>query len=528
MATTVYALNEEERRLLQRLFAEHRSRPATSPRPFPIADDDIAPEMHVAIAPAGGIGGRVGTRPGSAICPIYRGVYAADETNVDLMELEVPAKRIYNVSISGIPAGAFLLVARDKWGQWYVSQYFEDADDEQGTGTGTPGPGTPGPPDITSTGTGTSPEEGGPGYGDYPVGCSPVSIEEVDIRCESATVNQGTSSGTDAIAGITYLNLYRRTVLINTNTVTGCLDKIALPWSFVRVIGCCETDCARPDTGTGEADIAENCCTGASLYETPGYRLYGPIVHGCGACSISGSLRQMTPPNGLVWTNSAGGSTCGGRVYLSLTLYCSGTEWRAKGSIRRYLPAGTSTNQDFDIGLTLTGLSTLEGTITGSGCSPDPTLLISYPCYSYDCTDGTCGEVPGPDGTYGTIEECEAGCGEEPGTIDTDCCSNLLPSTLTVTVSSKTGSCSCLPDSFTIAWDGTKWTTTIPGCSSADFNLQCTGMSACGNLRISSTGFVFGGVGPDGGCSCDPLSLVYTGVSLSGACTGSATFTITE
>jgi hypothetical protein len=126
-----------------------------------------------------------------------------------------------------------------------------------------------------------------------------------------------------------------------------------------------------------------------------------------------------------------------------------------------------------------------------------------------------------------TTYNCPTCCG-----VPTTCCGGVgLPATLTVTVNTKTGSCACFPNSFTITWDAAhgQWNTPFVGgtCpSNTDFALFCSG-STCGGMLIGSNHCGFFNTSPSAGCSCSPLNLVFPSQAFTGCCTGNLAFTIT-
>lgn len=546
-----YILSEADVILLREMAQERRRQVAQTLRPHEPNDDPTARTIYIARTPAGGIpalteatGLSTLDKPGWASCDIYRRV--GDGDDAALHQVGTLAKIVYNLSHERIGGNRWVSVARDEYGTWHVTgggpSPFPSSTD---TGTGT-GAIEDFPPVYDDTGTGTNHTlTGGPGGVYYP--CATVPLIETDVFCEPARVSilhaggglgTGTGTDTDNISGVYYLNLYKRTVLLGINAFTGCLERTALAWEYVRTIGCCEPECSAPDTGTGETTIPEDCCANGSLYETVGYTLNGSTSALCGACLLSGNLHQVTPPDGMVWTNSAGGSTCGGRAFLDLTLYCAGTSWRASGKLRTYLPGVEDITHTFDVPLTLFGIQTLIGTITITGCpNNNLSLQITLPCYHYECIDGDCVEAFGeadPDAAdeYATVEECELGCeGDNPGTIATNCCVELIPATLTATFTNKTGQLVCLPDSIELTWDSLNefWVSdgaALDGCAGCGgpqggMTLECIGTD---ELDFSTN--IFAVNTPTSG-SCNPFVLTWTLATSNGGCGGTVTCTVT-
>ena len=146
------------------------------------------------------------------------------------------------------------------------------------------------------------------------------------------------------------------------------------------------------------------------------------------------------------------------------------------------------------------------------------------------CCDSTCAD-PGTGTDAGGVPAASGtGTGAGEGIV-TGCCSNALPTTLTVTVTNKTGSCTCLPNSFTITWDGTGyWVSSAQvGCGgSTTFRMSCAAPSSgCNGFRWSASGTCNIISTAPTGCTCDPLSLVFD-ISSFLCCTGGAKFTVTE
>lgn len=531
-----YVLSEADVALLRELADRERRRPASTLTGRLPEPDPTAPETYIARTPAGGIESlqeAVGTStrdaPGWASCDVYRIVGDGDDAR--LHQVGALAKIVYNLSHERVGGRRWVAVARDKFGRWLVAAPPSPDADVTDTGTGTDI--TPADPPYDDTGTGTGAATGGPGGYYYP--CAPVAVVETDLFCEpgAATVlhtygdlGTGTGTGTDvppAVAAQYYLNLYKRFVLLGVNAATGCIERQALAWQFVRTVACCEPECAAPDTGTGDPTAAPNCCTHGSLYASVGYTLSGPTLAFCAACTVSGTLHQSGDADGLRWTNSSGGSTCGGRALLALTLYCSGTQWRASGKLRRYEPGSYDATQEFDVALSFFSASTLIGTISAeSGCSGSLTLQITSPCYSYDCDNaGNCNEVAGEAGEYATVEDCEANCVAVPDAPGDACCAGGVPTILYGTVTAKTGGWTTLPDSITLVHNGlSSW---IVQEASWTGSLTCTELTClAGNPYFSSAA--------EAGWACEPYQAVFLldQVDCAGLGVGSCTLTITE
>ena len=493
---TAYVLSEADVILLRELAQERRKHITPTLRPRLPESDPTAPETYIARTPAAGIealqeatGVSTLDTPGWASCDIYRIIGEGDDARLHEVGAGL-SKIVYNLSHERIGGRRWTVVSRDKFGRWIIAGPPAPDPDVTDTGTGTDI--TSADPPYDDTGTGTGPQTGGPGGVYYP--CSTISIEETDVFCEPGSVTilhtrgglgTGTGTGTDvppAVASQYYLNLYKRTVLLGINTFTGCLEKQALSWEFVRVVGCCEPECTEPDTGTSEPSYTHDCCEGGNLYATVGYTVTGTTGPLCKSCTLTGDLYQTGP---WEWKNTAGGSTCGGQSLLDLTLYCQGTTWRAAGKLRRYLPGVEDTTQTFDVALTeISAGADLLGTITATGCSGSTfSIQIVNPCY---------------------------GAGGAAGTISTACCpDNLLPERLTATLTAP-GNCAAWAGTYALDWTGGSYqfSGTVSGVPLV-ITLNCMGSDCTGwqlNIECDSGAMYTGNPSV---CSCSPLSLTF-------------------
>lgn len=157
---------------------------------------------------------------------------------------------------------------------------------------------------------------------------------------------------------------------------------------------------------------------------------------------------------------------------------------------------------------------------------PESSSVLSVQCLTdpLDCCDGS----ESGSGAQSGSGSGSGGGGGGGDPVQTDCCANSVPNTLTVTVTNKTGTCTCLPDSFEIVSEGANWTVTLTECGSADFIIECisSGSVSCGDFSIASTLCSSSSI-PDS-CSCDPFELVFNSVSFTGCCNGTAKLTVTE
>lgn len=112
-------------------------------------------------------------------------------------------------------------------------------------------------------------------------------------------------------------------------------------------------------------------------------------------------------------------------------------------------------------------------------------------------------------------------------TIPTAC--GTLPSILNVTVTNKTGDCTCLPDNFMITWDemNSQWIATLDFCSGGltGWTLSCDmGGTSISDFSVNSLSSSH----PDPSSTLSPVNLIFSGNVLGLNCTGTATFTVTE
>lgn len=125
------------------------------------------------------------------------------------------------------------------------------------------------------------------------------------------------------------------------------------------------------------------------------------------------------------------------------------------------------------------------------------------PCYE-DTGTGTSGGTPGGSGC------CDA-------------------SSVTVQVTGQTGTCTCFASSYILARVGSTQSytlaTTICGFP-VNLEFDCDATCGLTRLRILACGAV--DVAADSGCSCDPIMAVFSNVTMSSCCSGTATFTVVE
>lgn len=78
-----------------------------------IDDPHMAPEEYLVLVPGGGIAARSGTTVSSAECTVYQRVGATIESTGRPLT-------VYNFAAAAIPASAYAIVSRDKFGTWWV------------------------------------------------------------------------------------------------------------------------------------------------------------------------------------------------------------------------------------------------------------------------------------------------------------------------------------------------------------------------------------------------------------------------
>lgn len=112
---------DEDVEVLRSLIAREKQRPLNAPyRNNPAPNTDQMPEVHVAkttgLMPALEVHPTGQDEPGSALCTIYRLLEGK------LWSLTIPTAVVYNLGSSAIPDGSWILVQRDRFGDWYVSE----------------------------------------------------------------------------------------------------------------------------------------------------------------------------------------------------------------------------------------------------------------------------------------------------------------------------------------------------------------------------------------------------------------------
>jgi hypothetical protein len=119
--------------------------------------------------------------------------------------------------------------------------------------------------------------------------------------------------------------------------------------------------------------------------------------------------------------------------------------------------------------------------------------------------------------------------------VETDCCSSGgLPSSLSATITSVSGTCGCVAGTYEIVWDGTKWAydALIPGCG-ANKHLSVVLTCSSGQWNLVVRLYVVLGAETtwtwDVAATCTlPLDFAGTASSPSGVCSGNVSVTITS
>lgn len=144
-------LSDADVQKLKKLFTDYYGESgSTKQRQYVPSDDEyLTPEVYVALTPSGGIpalaeGSDVGTAfgagdtPGSASCQIYQRL--PDGT---LQVITGLTRTVYNLSESAVDGTSWVLVVRDKYGNWYTLPAAPES--------------VPCPPPPPAPGTGTTP-----------------------------------------------------------------------------------------------------------------------------------------------------------------------------------------------------------------------------------------------------------------------------------------------------------------------------------------------------------------------------------
>lgn len=237
---TIYGLSESDIRLVRDLLAFWKNRiKNTTGRPNNEFDlkEQQAPEFYVARTGAAGIGafeGDTGTGTGTgtgsgtgsgsagtvpyADCTIYQ-LHPTDKT----LFTKSITKRVHNLGTSAIDGFTYIIVARDKFGIWWVVGVGSAAPDDGGDTT-------------TGTGTGTG----------------------TVTPCEGVFFTDSKSwQEIDCIDGVLYRTTFTQDV--TWEYLDGCVtvDEGPIVEGEVEEIGCC--DCPE-GTGTGTSECGCDCC----------------------------------------------------------------------------------------------------------------------------------------------------------------------------------------------------------------------------------------------------------------------------
>lgn len=379
----VYLLSQADRDAVERVLGILGRAPPNAPnRPAVGPWDDVpqAPEVYVARTPAGGIpalveqaGTGIADQPGSATCRVYRLLPQAGGKR--LRPIPGLTKLVYNLSNSPIGAFRWVLVARDKLGDWFVVAIYPvpDAPFSGGgdTGTGDTGTGTvPAfPPDFPP---GFLVCESS-GFWVYRYACEPVSDHTI------ITFPGGVGTGSGTVTSLYLLNEYRQRVVFS-QAADGCAGVAVGDWEFSRTVSCCDPTCAdrqwycldEPEetgtgastgTGTGEGEgevpiIPTDCCPSVLLPE----RLTVTITDKTGDCAdcLPDSFEVVW--DGFNWNSEDIGGSCAGAIDFDLA--CS---------------TGSGCTA-FRLGSTSEGVSQFAA----GGCSCDP-LLLTFPIEFVTC-----------------------------------------------------------------------------------------------------------------------------------------------
>ncbi len=124
-----YILSDKDKEVLKKWVEENKHLFSnTSGRPAVPEPDGVTIDIHVARTPTGGIpalteasGTAIDDVPGSAECEIYR-LITNDTGTKRLSTTPVYKKTVYNISTTAIPAAVWVLIKRDKFGEWYAER----------------------------------------------------------------------------------------------------------------------------------------------------------------------------------------------------------------------------------------------------------------------------------------------------------------------------------------------------------------------------------------------------------------------
>lgn len=136
----IYFLTEQQVKALDRFIAAEKRKPAPTGRQWEEGEDYLPPETYLARTPSSGIPRLVedtGTafsddQPGFADCNIYQ-IHGGDSTSPRLVRVSNFTQRVFNIRASAVLGDIWVLVTRDKYGNWYVAETGSGS----GTGTGT-------------------------------------------------------------------------------------------------------------------------------------------------------------------------------------------------------------------------------------------------------------------------------------------------------------------------------------------------------------------------------------------------------
>jgi hypothetical protein len=239
--TEPYGLTEAQIRLIQDLLdADRRKSVNPVQRSWAEEEDYQPPEVYVALVPLGGIRGIEGRYPANPIihygdCLLYRKL-PVDDGPVVLAAVDgIVFHRVYNLSTLDLSEYQWVLVKRDKFGDYFTEGCL--LCDVAGTGTGPPPP-------------------------DHPCDCPPVVITDVEIT---------TIVGDTNITYIVYNSVTNTVVTylwVCVNGVCGWLNLCTCVWKpFTEPYWCVDETipmawwCVKTVAGTGSGSVSSalNC-----------------------------------------------------------------------------------------------------------------------------------------------------------------------------------------------------------------------------------------------------------------------------
>lgn len=118
MRQPINSLSADTLAIMQMVVDAVRNTLGNAPVQYEDLEETFVPEVYIAKAPADGIPGLGGIAPGSADCDLYQITVEAGQEA--LFQMEGLSRTVYNWG-GDVAGGKFVLVARDKRGNWFVT-----------------------------------------------------------------------------------------------------------------------------------------------------------------------------------------------------------------------------------------------------------------------------------------------------------------------------------------------------------------------------------------------------------------------